>query len=139
MVDLEDRQAERTFRAWQVVLTVRTAGSSRREAVEYLNREFDGRWCGFWMNRVSKQLTGNNRRKCLNPRKARESLVGIEAAKTLAVVGGASARSSEQPGAGEPESASKRERTTGAASSAFGPLASTERWLGDGENLADRL
>ena len=81
MVELEDRQAERIFRAWQVVLTVRTAGSSQREAVEYLNREFDGRWCSSWMNWVSKQLTGNNRRECLIPKKARESLVGIEAPK----------------------------------------------------------
>ena len=77
-VDLEDRQAERTFRAWQLVLTVPSAGSSRREALEYLNREFDGFLCGAPVEWASGLLTGNRRRRCLFPQKERESLAGIE-------------------------------------------------------------
>ena len=78
LVDLEDRQSERTFRAWQLVLTVPSAGSSRREALEYLNREFDGFLCGAPVEWVSGLLTGNRRRRCLSPRKERESLARIE-------------------------------------------------------------
>ena len=77
VVDLEDRQAERTFRAWQIVLAERSAGSSQREALEYLNRTFDGSVCGSWVNWVSKRLTGNSRRECIIPRKERESLAEL--------------------------------------------------------------
>ena len=68
MVELEDRQAERIFRAWQVMLAV-PAGSSQREAAEYLNREFDGFVCRSWVNSLSIRLTGNNRRSCIIPKK----------------------------------------------------------------------
>ena len=81
-VELEDRQTERTFRAWQLVLSVPSAGSSRRETFEYLNREFDGSVCGALMEFFSEQLTGNNRRRCLFTPKERESLVGIKAVAT---------------------------------------------------------
>ena len=79
MVDLEDRQAERTFRAWQIVLAERSVGSSQREALEYLNRTFDGSVCGSWVNWVSKGLTGNSRRECIIPRKERGSLAELAA------------------------------------------------------------
>ena len=79
MVELEDRQAERIFRAWQVMLT-EPAGSSQREAAEYLNREFDGFMCRSWVNSLSIRLTGNSRRGCLIPKKERELLAGIRAA-----------------------------------------------------------
>ena len=79
VVDLEDRQAERTFRAWQIVLAERSAGSSQREALEYLNRTFDGSVCGAWVNWVSKRLTGDSRRECIIPRKERESLAELAA------------------------------------------------------------
>ena len=55
VIDLEDRQAERTFRAWQLVLTERSAGSSQREALEYLNQEFDG--TPTWRVRTCRMLT----------------------------------------------------------------------------------
>lgn len=79
-VELDDRQSERTFRAWQVLLTDRAAaGSSQREAVEYLNRQFDGFLCRSWIGSIAEQLTGDGRRECLFPRKDRESLANIEA------------------------------------------------------------
>ena len=79
-VELEDRQVERTFRAWQIVLSVPSAGSSGRETFEYLNREFDGSLCGAPVQWVSRLLTGNRRRRCLFPQKEKESLADIEAA-----------------------------------------------------------
>ena len=77
LVDLEDRQSERTFRAWQLVLTAPLAGSSRRETIEYLNRDFDGFMCGNPVTWVSGLLTGNRARRCVFPSKARESLAAI--------------------------------------------------------------
>ena len=80
VVELDDRQAERTFRAWQTVVAVQSAGSSQREAVEYLNRKFDGLFCGPLVQSISEVLTGNTRRRCIVPKKARESLENIAAA-----------------------------------------------------------
>lgn len=79
VVELEDRQVERTLRAWQVVLAERPIGSSQREAFEYLNRQFNGCVCGSWVEWVSIRLTGNGRRECIVPKKQRESLARIEA------------------------------------------------------------
>ena len=82
MVDLADRQSERTFRAWQVVREYEnregTSGSALREALQFLNREFDGAVCRFPVGWFSQWLTGN-RRECLFPLKNRESLAGLEA------------------------------------------------------------
>ena len=85
-VELEDRQSERTFRAWQLVLAIPPTGSSQREAVEYLNRQFDGFVCGPWVNSISRTLTGSHHRECLFPRKERESFQGI-AARGVNLVG----------------------------------------------------
>ena len=88
MIDLEDRQSERIFRAWGVVLSVTTtplnassdtqiaasAGSSVRQALQYLNRDFTGRGCFGWVAFLSEFLTGNNARGCIFPEKDRESL-----------------------------------------------------------------
>ena len=92
MVDLEDRQSERTFRAWQVVRGFETrvvepepntpsgtSGSSLREALEFLNREFAGFLCVPPVALTSDLLTGNSRRECLFPKKERESFSGLEA------------------------------------------------------------
>ena len=86
-VDLEDRQSERVFRAWQVVRAFETSneeqanvgaqGSSLREALELLNREFDGFLCIPGVRWVSGLLTGDRRRGCLFPMKRRESLAGL--------------------------------------------------------------
>lgn len=81
VVDLEDRQSERIFRAWQVVREFASrseGGSSLREALQFLNREFDGSLCWFPVGWGSEKLTGN-RRECLFPSKNRESLVGLRA------------------------------------------------------------
>lgn len=80
VVDLEDRQAERTFRAWQLIVTAPSTGSSTRAAFEYLNREFEGFFCGKPIQLISITLTGNRHRICLFPRKERESLAGIKMA-----------------------------------------------------------
>ena len=87
VVDLEDRQSERIFRAWQVVRTfevrneepagVGAQGSSLREALELLNREFDGFLCIPGFGRVSGLFTGDRRRDCFFPKKRRESLAGL--------------------------------------------------------------
>jgi len=92
MIDLEDRQSERTFRAWQIVrgfetgpgesdAYVRTggSGSSLRQALEYLNREFEAFLCASWVRGISETVTGNLHRTCLILRKIREFLVGISA------------------------------------------------------------
>ena len=88
LVDLEDRQSERIFRAWQVVRefenrVVETneragaAGSAPRGAIEFLNRQFDGFLCILPVTVTSTVLTGNASRECLFPKKERESLANI--------------------------------------------------------------
>ena len=91
VIDLEDRQSDRVFRAWQVVREfeirnleldgfsiVGAGGSSMREAVELLNREFDGFMCVPGVGWISEALTGNDRRECLIPKKKREWLTGLK-------------------------------------------------------------
>ena len=94
MLELEDRQSERVFRAWEVVLgatkniqediatnsddekssnSTYSSGSSVRQALEYLNREFSGRWCSDTVNSISKYFIGNQQRECVVPKKRRES------------------------------------------------------------------
>ena len=93
MIDLERRQSERTFQAWQVLRALqndrlgtgpplRVIGSYPREALEFLNREFVGYWCHDWVERLSIKLTGNDRRRCVFPAKTRESLAGLVAPGT---------------------------------------------------------
>lgn len=97
LIDLEDQQSERVFRAWQVVAEFQVdeeqAGTTRRiqgrddgrpqigtflrEAVELLNREFEGFLCLPGVNRLSYQLTGSEDRECLFPKKRSEVLYGI--------------------------------------------------------------
>ena len=94
MVDLEDRQSDRTFRAWQIVRGYESrdvatngragaTGSSLREALEFLNREFDGFMCIPGVNWISGLLTGNDRRDCLFPRKSKELMTGLIARDTV--------------------------------------------------------
>ena len=100
MIELEDRQSERIFRAWEVVLQATreaseieqidvrdtdhlyrkystTSGSSVRQALEYLNRDFSGRWCLEGIKNVSIYFTGNMGRTCVFPRKRRENFDNI--------------------------------------------------------------
>ena len=77
VIELEDRQNERYFRGWQVV-RAGTAGFSQREAIEYLNREFDGFGCVGLVNWLSNWLTGNSQRSCLIPQKERDPLIGAD-------------------------------------------------------------
>ena len=92
VVESEDRQSERIFRAWDVVLEATRNTSSqvtfggnnvRRHAaglsrgLEYLNRNFQGRWCNGFVNIVSIYVTGNDQRRCVFPKKPRELLVGL--------------------------------------------------------------
>ena len=93
MIDLEDRQSARVFRAWEVVLIataspaearpddsppqVRRTGSSTRQAMQYLNRQFAGAGCFWWVTALSEHLTGNDHRECIFPAKQREALVAL--------------------------------------------------------------
>ena len=79
LIEFEDRQSERIFRAWEFVYNMPPVGTSHRAALEYLNREFDGFVCGNLVNFFSELVTGDGRRTCLIPPKYRESLVGVEA------------------------------------------------------------
>ncbi len=93
MVELEDRQSARIFRAWEVAFAAsNSAGtrgaqvdgrqlyetdSSARQALEFLNRDFSGRICGSIVRIVSEATTGNGRRICVFPRKRKESFKGM--------------------------------------------------------------
>ena len=74
IVEFEDRQDEREFRAWQVVGTVE-AGFGVREAIEYLNQEARGRFC---IPSITSKRDGSPARRCLIPRKERQSLAGVD-------------------------------------------------------------
>ena len=78
LIESEDRQADRTIRAWEFVHNIPPVGSSHRVALEYLNRSFDGFICMQPVNFLARLITGNSRRTCLVPPKQRESLEGIE-------------------------------------------------------------
>ena len=89
ILDLEQRQVERTFRAWQVVdlyeerTAATTSGfesrSTLRTAVEFLNWRSPGFICSPAVERISVILGGSLGRTCIFPRKARESLGGLKA------------------------------------------------------------
>ena len=99
-VEMEDRQSERIFRAWQVVYQAARApiaegspGNSEttravsdreqytptsvRQALEYLNRRFSGLWCDEAVGRLFLHLTGSSERMCVIPRKRRESFASL--------------------------------------------------------------
>ena len=96
IIELEDRQSERIFRAWEVVLSatapsssvgesVRVSprfGSATRQALQFLNREFRGNGCFIGIRELSEYLTGNQFRRCIFPRKRRESLRFINVSNT---------------------------------------------------------
>ena len=82
VVQLEDRQGEQTYRAWQVVREYENrqgaSGAPLRDALQFINREFGGALCWAPVNRFPQWLTGNPR-QCLFPRKNRESLAKLQA------------------------------------------------------------
>ena len=93
MIEMEDRQAERTFRAWEVVasagptkqteivkggFTIGSSNSNAGGALEYLNREFAGWGCLGIVRGIARLTTGDERRECVLPRKRRESLAGLQ-------------------------------------------------------------
>ena len=92
MIEMEDRQAERIFRAWEVVSeagptkqievagsgpTVGNSNTNAGRALEFLNREFSGWGCINIVKGVARLTTGDVRRECVFPRKRRESLAGL--------------------------------------------------------------
>ncbi len=88
MIDLEDRQSQRIFRAWEVVFDASSSrsssedmgpalGSSVRLALVFLNRDFDGFLCGDIIRYISEFMTGNQFHNCVFPRKKRESFKDI--------------------------------------------------------------
>ena len=93
MIEMEDRQAERIFRAWDTVASAvptkqteivtggfTTGGSNSNvgRALEYLNRSFAGWGCLEIVRGIAKLTTGDERRACVLPRKRRESLAGLQ-------------------------------------------------------------
>ena len=102
-IEVEDRQSQRIFRAWEVVFDASdilddlspsqeqtferdTLGSSQpppvigsgvRQALQFLNRDFEGLWCGYVIRYASQLMTGNPYRKCVFPDKKRESFNGL--------------------------------------------------------------
>ena len=91
MVELEDRQSERIIWAWQALEISSTSNptastpiaaprSNVRQSLEYLNRQFSGRWCHEYVRKISLYFTGNYGRHCIFPRKRRESLRGLNLA-----------------------------------------------------------
>ena len=77
-VDYEDRVAERTVRAWQLVTTKAPGNSGKINALKYLNRE-DG-LCFEWLRGKLEWLHGENNTGsgCLLLLKTRTPLVGID-------------------------------------------------------------
>ena len=93
MIEMEDRQAERIFRAWEIVAktvpteqiavarggpTVGNSNTNAGRALEFLNREFSGLGCGGIVTDIAGLMTGDERRECVLPRKRRESLAGLQ-------------------------------------------------------------
>ena len=109
MIELEDRQSQRIFQAWEIVLDANkilnednssqrqeasrqspngsssrhiqlppVLGSSVRQALEFLNRDFKGQFCYKIIHSISEWMTGNKSRKCVFPQKNREAFKGLE-------------------------------------------------------------
>ncbi len=107
LLEVEDRQTERRFRAWRVVQNYEDLMSQRgrddtiqaslsgdlKDALQYLNRTFSGFLCDAhplsvprpWtsVRWYSKLLTGNEGRSCLFPPKERVLLSGLKATGAL--------------------------------------------------------
>lgn len=84
-IERGDRLSERTFRAWEIILEITNqnadrnqqiaTGSAAREALEFLNRKFEGRICSPLLLRpISVFLSGHASRDCIIPAKEREIL-----------------------------------------------------------------
>ena len=90
VIELEDRQSERIFRAWATVTEVERqsrsrpyeevglkwlsgSGSAAYQAIVFLNRDFNGRFCGLWLVPIFEFLTGNHTRTCFIPKKRKGS------------------------------------------------------------------
>jgi uncharacterized protein YjbI with pentapeptide repeats len=80
-IEAEDRQSERIFKAWETALADNAAASSRRQALEYLNRDYAGAWCGEIVGILSEEFTGNAQRRCIFPAKSREYFTKISLEK----------------------------------------------------------
>ena len=86
MLEVDDRQSERIFRAWEIVFDVHDfddeisqdmGSSALRQALEYLNRDFGGEWCWDIVEDASVYLAGHPYRNCVFPRKNGESFARI--------------------------------------------------------------
>ncbi|MEO9902346.1 MULTISPECIES: pentapeptide repeat-containing protein [Alphaproteobacteria] len=86
VLDLEDRQSERIFKGWEILAldhpTVQNS-SAKRQALEFLNRKFDGRFCSdSLVPPIIRFLNGNASRRCLIPAKAKEAFPRLVAEGT---------------------------------------------------------
>ena len=60
---------------------IHTPSAGLRRGLEYLNRDFQRRWCSDLVRPVSVYVTGNDQRRCVFPRKPREFLVALDLKK----------------------------------------------------------
>lgn len=86
VLDLEDQQSERIFKGWEILAldheTVNNS-SAKRQALEFLNREYDGGFCDdVFVPWLIANLNGNASRRCLIPAKAREEFPRLVAEGT---------------------------------------------------------
>ena len=105
MIELEDRQSQRIFQAWEIVLdasemltTLRplpeqggpdsdpsqnfqpppVLGSGVRQALQFLNSKFEASGCFAIIEQISKYLAEGRGRACIFPEKKQESFEGVE-------------------------------------------------------------
>ena len=94
IMGMEDRQSERIFRAWQLVVQSEEVARKHNvqnvatefdqyfghdivPALEYLNRSFSGRLCHKWLGTIFNDWMGSIRRECVIPKKSRVKFYGL--------------------------------------------------------------
>ena len=91
-IELDDQRDERLFRAWEFLheydqsarkldnresnLFVSPAGAVH-QALEFLNRNYEGEFCASWLKATFQFFTGSTNRKCLFPPRTRQSLANL--------------------------------------------------------------
>lgn len=87
ILDLEDQQSERIFKAWEILALDHeniNNSSAKRQALEFLNREYEGLFCSATIvTPIVELLNGNQSRKCLILAKTQEGFPNLKAQNTL--------------------------------------------------------
>ncbi len=86
ILDLEDQQSERIFKAWEILALDHkniNNSSAKRQALEFLNRKYEGLFCSATIvTPIIELLNGNQSRKCLIPAKSKETFPYLDARNT---------------------------------------------------------